>query len=78
MYPLYQEPSPVETLEDAIKVAREIRYPVTLKALSGRGGKGIRAVFGENELKDAFERSQSEAMASFGISDVYRKEYSKS
>ena len=62
---------PVDTLEEAVKIASDIGYPVTLKALSGGGGKGIRAVFSETELKDAFERSQSEAKASFGKSDIY-------
>ena len=62
---------PVETVNEALVIAKNIGYPVTLKALSGGGGKGIRAVFSETELKEAFERSQSEAKASFGRSDIY-------
>ncbi len=41
---------PVETLDEARRFCAEIGYPVTLKALSGGGGKGIRAVKNENEL----------------------------
>ncbi len=62
---------PVETLEDARKFCAEIGYPVTLKALSGGGGKGIRAVKNEAELVEAFQRARSEAMSSFGRSEVY-------
>jgi pyruvate carboxylase len=62
---------PVETLEEARRFCAEIGYPVTLKALSGGGGKGIRAVKNEEELVEAFQRARSEAMSSFGRSEVY-------
>lgn len=62
---------PVETLEEATSFCRSIGYPVTLKALSGGGGKGIRAVSSESELREAFDRARSEAMSSFGRSEVY-------
>ena len=61
---------PCETLEDAQVLAKEIGYPVTLKALSG-GKRGIRIVQDEAELIDAFNRARSEAMSSFGKADVY-------
>ena len=46
-------------------------YPVTLKALSEGGGKGIRAVYSKEALLEAFHRARSEAMSSFGKSEVY-------
>ncbi|SME89085.1 pyruvate carboxylase [Pseudobacteriovorax antillogorgiicola] len=63
--------NPVETLEEAKIKAQEIGYPITLKALSGGGGKGIRIVKDEPELIEAFNRARSEAMSSFGKADVY-------
>lgn len=62
---------PVPTLEEAQAVAQEIGFPVTLKALSGGGGKGIRIVHSLAELAQAFERARSEAATSFGRPDVY-------
>lgn len=62
---------PVETLEEARKICASIGYPITLKALSGGGGKGIRAVFSEAELIEAFQRAKSEAMSSFGQAEIY-------
>ena len=63
--------APVASLEEARRICAEIGYPITLKALSGGGGKGIRAVKDEAELVEAFARARSEAMSSFGRSEVY-------
>jgi pyruvate carboxylase len=62
---------PVASLGEARAFCAKIGYPVTLKALSGGGGKGIRVVHSEEELVEAFQRARSEAMSSFGRSDVY-------
>ncbi len=62
---------PVDTLDEARVFCSQIGYPVTLKALSGGGGKGIRVVKDESELVEAFQRARSEAMSSFGKSEVY-------
>ena len=45
---------PVDTLEEAVKIASDIGYPVTLKALSGGGGKGIKSRFQKLNLKMLF------------------------
>ncbi|MBC7533834.1 MAG: pyruvate carboxylase [Oligoflexus sp.] len=63
--------APVETLEEAKVISKGLGYPVTLKALSGGGGKGIRIVATEGELIEAFQRARSEAMSSFGRSEIY-------
>ncbi|MGK0169169.1 MAG: acetyl/propionyl-CoA carboxylase alpha subunit/acetyl-CoA carboxylase carboxyltransferase component [Gammaproteobacteria bacterium] len=56
----------LESVGDAAKSAAAIGYPLMLKAAAGGGGRGMRAVFSENDLSDAFERCQSEALTAFG------------
>ena len=62
---------PLGSFEDAYKTAASFGYPVMLKASAGGGGKGMRLVTGESELKSALEASRSEALASFGDDAVY-------
>jgi acetyl-CoA carboxylase, biotin carboxylase subunit len=59
------------SLDEAYSVAKEIRYPVMLKAAAGGGGKGMRAVTRREDLKAAFESAQSEAERAFGSGEVY-------
>lgn len=61
----------VATVDDALNIAVKFGYPVTLKAVSGGGGKGIRIVANEHNLRIEFERAQSEALTSFGQSEIY-------
>jgi pyruvate carboxylase len=63
--------TPVASLEEAKAFGQKIGYPLTLKALSGGGGKGIRMVADEADLVDAFARARSEAKSSFGRADIY-------
>lgn len=63
--------APLTSVEDAKKVAEGIGYPVLLKASAGGGGKGMRKVFSEDELPDAYEGTRSEALKAFGNDDVY-------
>ncbi len=62
---------PLKNYEDALETARKIGFPVMLKASAGGGGKGMRLVFEESELKSALETAQSEALAGFGDDAVY-------
>ena len=62
---------PLASFADAKTVAGEMGYPVMLKASAGGGGKGMRLVADESELKSALETAQSEARASFGDDAVY-------
>jgi len=62
---------PVVSFDDALDTAREIGFPVMLKASAGGGGKGMRLVLSENDFKSALETAQSEALASFGDASVY-------
>jgi acetyl-CoA carboxylase, biotin carboxylase subunit len=63
--------SVVKTKEDALKIARDIKYPVIIKASAGGGGKGMRIAHNDIRLASAFYMAQSEAEAAFGIPDVY-------
>jgi acetyl-CoA carboxylase, biotin carboxylase subunit len=62
---------PLKSAEEAIETSIRFGLPVMLKASAGGGGKGMRYVAEESELKNAFEAAQSEAIASFGDGSVY-------
>ena len=51
---------------DAVRAAREVGYPVMLKASAGGGGKGMRIARNDDECREGFERAGSEARSSFG------------
>jgi acetyl-CoA carboxylase biotin carboxylase subunit len=61
----------VESEEKALKVAKDIGYPVLIKAAAGGGGRGMRIVRAPADLGQAFKTAQREAEAAFGVRDVY-------
>ena len=61
----------LESFEQAKKVAKEIGYPVMMKATAGGGGKGMRAIWKEEELEKAWESARLEAAAAFGNDGMY-------
>ena len=61
----------LENLEQTMELAKEVGYPVMLKATAGGGGKGMRAVWKEDELEKAWESARQEAAASFGNDGMY-------
>ncbi len=63
------------SVDEAARAAEQIGYPVMLKASAGGGGKGMRMVHDEGDLKEAFRAATSEAGASFGDSSVYVEKY---
>ncbi len=65
----------VTTLTDARKQAGKIGYPVMIKAAAGGGGKGMRIVRDESELKDGMRLAASEARSSFGDSRVFIEKF---
>jgi acetyl-CoA carboxylase biotin carboxylase subunit len=66
---------PIDGEDKALKVAKEIGYPVIVKATAGGGGRGMRVVRASNELSQAVKTAQREAEAAFGVADVYLEKY---
>jgi len=65
----------LENVEHAKSVAKEIGYPVILKATAGGGGKGMRVVWEEDQLESAFNTATTEAQAAFGNGAVYMEKF---
>jgi len=61
----------IPDFETCKKIAKETGYPVMLKASAGGGGKGMRAVWKEENLQDAWESARQESKAAFGNNDMY-------
>jgi len=61
----------IPDFETCMKVAKETGYPVMLKASAGGGGKGMRAVWKEENLQAAWESARQESKAAFGNDDMY-------
>src|SRR6186997_1762665 len=66
---------PVQSEEQAVKIAKELGYPVIIKAVAGGGGRGMRVVNNAEELPKAFKTAMREAEAAFGVGDVYLEKY---
>ena len=67
--------NPLESLEIAIIEAQKIGYPLMLKAASGGGGRGMRVIRKEEELKKAFNESKREALNAFGDDTVFLEKF---
>ena len=65
----------VTTVEDAKKVAKEIGFPVIIKATAGGGGRGMKIVHSQATLPNAFATARAEAQAGFGNPEVYIEKY---
>ena len=61
----------VENVDDALAFAKQVGYPVLVKASAGGGGKGMREVMDESEMQSAFDMAKNEALQAFGNGDVY-------
>ena len=61
--------------EDAVQIAKDIGYPVMLKASAGGGGKGMRLARNDEECRDGLERAVNEAKSSFGDDRVFVEKY---
>ncbi|TCT12297.1 acetyl-CoA carboxylase biotin carboxylase subunit [Natranaerovirga pectinivora] len=66
---------PITAAEDGIDIAKEIGYPVIIKASAGGGGKGMRIVNSEEEFINSFKMAQKEAMNSFSDDHMYIEKY---
>ena len=65
----------LKDVADAIKTARKVTYPVMLKATAGGGGKGMRLVWKEEDIEDAFAAVQREALSFFGNDGIYMEKF---
>lgn len=65
----------VKNIQEAKKIAENIGYPVMLKASAGGGGKGMRIVYEESELENAFTMASTEANAAFGNPEIYLEKF---
>ena len=63
------------SIDEAKVIAKEIGYPVILKATAGGGGKGMRVVFNESEIEKAFNTAKTEALASIKNDGVYMEKF---
>ncbi len=61
----------LKDFKDAEKIAKKIGYPVMLKATAGGGGKGMRAVWNPEDLKEAWDSARQESKAAFGNDGMY-------
>jgi acetyl-CoA carboxylase biotin carboxylase subunit len=65
----------LESVDAAKKLAKEIVYPVIIKATAGGGGKGMRVVWNESEIEKAFNDAKMEAAASFKNDGLYMEKF---
>ncbi len=66
---------PVTEEDEGLEIARKIGFPVIVKAAAGGGGRGMKIVHSPATFINAFLTSQSEALAGFGLPDVYIEKY---
>jgi propionyl-CoA carboxylase alpha chain len=65
----------LENAEQALKIAREIGYPVMIKASAGGGGKGLRVAWNDAECRDGFQSCRNEARNAFGDDRVFMEKF---
>jgi len=65
----------LESEEEALQLASDIKYPIMLKAAAGGGGRGMRIVQSAHDLPKAFRTAQQEAETAFGVADLYLEKY---
>ena len=65
----------IDSYEEAVKVAKKIKYPVILKATAGGGGRGMRIVWKEDDLQHAWDSARQEALAAFGNDGMYMEKF---
>ena len=65
----------IDTYEECEKIAKKVGYPVMLKATAGGGGKGMRLVWKEEELKNAWDSARTESKAAFGNNAMYMEKF---
>jgi len=65
----------LQDLKEARKVAKEIGYPVIIKATAGGGGKGMRVIWDDKQLDESWDKARQEAGAAFGNDGMYMEKF---
>ncbi|WP_084861335.1 acetyl-CoA carboxylase biotin carboxylase subunit [Salibaculum halophilum] len=65
----------IEDAEEAVKISRDIGYPVMIKASAGGGGKGMRIAWDDDEAREGFQSSKNEAAGSFGDDRIFIEKF---
>jgi acetyl-CoA carboxylase biotin carboxylase subunit len=65
----------LDSLQDALKIAHKIKYPVILKATAGGGGRGMRVAHNDEELEKGWNDARTEAKAAFGNDGIYLEKF---
>ena len=65
----------IADVDEAMTIAREIGYPVMIKASAGGGGKGMRIAYGDDEVDEGFRSAQNEARSSFGDDRIFIEKF---
>lgn len=65
----------LESLEQAIEIANQIKYPIMMKATAGGGGKGMRICKNDDDVRDAWDKTRREAAAAFGNDGMYMEKF---
>src|SRR3569833_2728808 len=65
----------IESADAAVKIAKDIGYPVMIKASAGGGGKGLRVAFNDKEAREGFDSCRNEARNSFGDDRVFIEKF---
>ncbi len=65
----------IEDADHAVKISKEIGYPVMIKASAGGGGKGMRVAFDDEEAREGFQSAKNEAISSFGDDRIFIEKF---
>lgn len=65
----------ISSADEAKSIAKEVGYPLMLKASAGGGGKGMRIVWSEDEIENAYQMASNEAEAAFGNGELYLEKF---
>ena len=68
----------IDDTEHAVRIANDIGYPVMMKASAGGGGKGMRLAYSEKDVREGFEATKREGLASFGDDRVFIEKFIES
>jgi len=65
----------IATTDEAVKIAKDIGFPVMMKASAGGGGKGMRLAYSEKDVREGFEATKREGLSSFGDDRVFIEKF---